>query len=206
VLAPLAIACPSNREISPSSTEGSGSSSTFFRTSSPRSTSSRRDSRTSVARAHPAAYGTHRSQRQGPPDHRGAFDLQYRLPSQDSPLTSPFSLKSTKQRVVFSDAEDWIFASPIRLGRLPYSYTCVCCEVERAANAAKVGHLGTHTFRHTYRSWLDAVCTPIAMQQKMMRHSDIRTTMNILCDVVTDERSLNWRFRVTERDQSAKAS
>ena len=88
---------------------------------------------------------------------------------------------------MFSDAEDWIFASPIRLGRLPYSYTGVCCEVERAANAAKIGHLGTHTFRHTYRSWLDAVGTPIAVQQKMMRHSDIRTTMNIYGDVVTDE-------------------
>jgi integrase len=76
------------------------------------------------------------------------------------------SLKSTKQRAVFSDADDWIFASPIRLGRLPYSYTGVCCELERAANAAKIGHIGTHTFRHTYRSWLDAVGTSVAVQQK----------------------------------------
>jgi hypothetical protein len=29
-----------------------------------------------------------------------------------------------------------------------------------------LGHLGTHAFRHTYRSWLDAVGTPIAVQQK----------------------------------------
>ena len=95
-------------------------------------------------------------------------------------------LKSTKQRAVFSEPEDWIFASPIRLGRLPYSYTGVCCELERAADAAKIGHLGTHTFRHTYRSWLDAVGTGVAVQQKMMRHTDIRTTMNY-GDVVTDE-------------------
>lgn len=52
---------------------------------------------------------------------------------------------------------------------------------------AGIGHLGTHAFRHTYRSWLDAVGTPIAVQQKLMRHSDIRTTMNIYGDVVTDE-------------------
>ncbi len=32
---------------------------------------------------------------------------------------------------------------------------------------------------HTYRSWLDAVAAKLPMQQKMMRHSDIRTTMNI---------------------------
>jgi integrase len=51
------------------------------------------------------------------------------------------------------------------------------------------GKLGTHAFRHTYRSWLDAVGTPIAVQQKLMRHSDIRTTMNIYGDIVTDEMS-----------------
>ena len=35
--------------------------------------------------------------------------------------------------------------------------------------------------------WLDAVGTPIAVQQKLMRHADIRTTMNIYGDVVTDQ-------------------
>jgi integrase len=59
--------------------------------------------------------------------------------------------------------------------------------IQEAANKAKLGHFGTHTFRHTYRSWLDAVGTTVAVQQKMMRHTDIRTTMNIYGDVVTDE-------------------
>lgn len=96
-------------------------------------------------------------------------------------------LKALKQRSDFSGVEDWMFASPLKLGRLPYSYTGVWRELVRAAEAAKLGHLGTHAFRHTYRSWLDAVGTPVAVQQKMMRHSDIRTTMNIYGDVVTDE-------------------
>jgi integrase len=43
--------------------------------------------------------------------------------------------------------------------------------------------------QHTYRSWLDAVGTPVAVQQKLMRHADIRTTMNVYGDVVTDEMS-----------------
>lgn len=96
-------------------------------------------------------------------------------------------LKSCKQRSEFSSAEDWIFASPIKLGRLPYSYTGVWRELQRASIAANIGHLGTHAFRHTHRSWLDAVGTSVAVQQKMMRHTDIRTTMNIYGDVVTDE-------------------
>ena len=56
--------------------------------------------------------------------------------------------------------------------------------------AAGIGHISSHAFRHTYRSWLNAVKTPIALQQKMMRHTDIRTTMNIYGDVVTDEMSM----------------
>lgn len=92
-----------------------------------------------------------------------------------------------KRRSEFSGPDDWVFASPLKLGRLPYSYTGVWRELVRAGGAAKVGHLGTHSFRHTHRSWLDAVGTSIAVQQKMMRHTDIRTTMNIYGDVVTDE-------------------
>ena len=92
-----------------------------------------------------------------------------------------------KQATQFAADGDWIFASPLKIGRLPYSYTGVWRELQRAAAAAGIGHLGTHAFRHTYRSWLDAVGTPIAVQQKLMRHSDIRTTMNIYGDVVTGE-------------------
>jgi integrase len=96
-------------------------------------------------------------------------------------------LKLWKQATQFPANEDWVFASPLKLGRLPYSYTGFWRELERASAKAGIGHLGTHAFRHTYRSWLDAVGTPIAVQQKLMRHSDIRTTMNVYGDVVTDE-------------------
>ena len=96
-------------------------------------------------------------------------------------------LKSWKQATQFPAAEDWIFASPIQLGGLPWSYPWVWRVFQRAAFDAGIGTLGTHTMRHTYRSWLDAVGTAIAVQQKLMRHSDIRTTMNLYGDVVTDE-------------------
>ncbi len=97
------------------------------------------------------------------------------------------TLRVWKQTTQFPSDTDWIFASPAKLGRLPYSYTGVWRELQSAANRAGIRPLGTHAFRHTYRSWLDAVGTPIAVQQKLMRHSDIRTTLNIYGDVVTDE-------------------
>jgi len=48
-------------------------------------------------------------------------------------------------------------------------------------------HLRSHAFRHTYRTWLDSVGTPVGVQQRLMRHADIRTTMNIYGDVVTPD-------------------
>src|ERR1700687_788235 len=99
------------------------------------------------------------------------------------------TLKTWKQTTQFSAQEDWIFASPAQLGRLPWSADSVNGAYKKAASAAKVKHVSTHSMRHTYRSWLDAVGTPIAVQQKLMRHADIRTTMNTYGDVVTDEMS-----------------
>ena len=52
------------------------------------------------------------------------------------------------------------------LGRNRRKVTSVWRELVRATEAAKIGHLGTHAFRHTYHSWLDAVETPVAVQQK----------------------------------------
>jgi integrase len=96
-------------------------------------------------------------------------------------------LKVWKQASEFRADGDWLFASPVQLGRLPWSYPHVLRMFHRAAERAGIGKVPTHTLRHSYRSWLDAVGTSIAVQQKLMRHSDIRTTMNVYGDVVTDE-------------------
>jgi integrase len=50
---------------------------------------------------------------------------------------------------------------------------------ERWDAAGKYGSIGWHTFRHTYRSWLDDTGAPMGVQQKLMRHAQISTTMNV---------------------------
>jgi integrase len=92
-----------------------------------------------------------------------------------------------KQVTQFQDAGDWLFPSPVKLGRLPCSYTGYWRALQTETGRAGLGRMGTHTFRHSYRSWLDSVGTAITVQQKLMRHSDIQTTLNIYGDVVTDE-------------------
>jgi integrase len=50
---------------------------------------------------------------------------------------------------------------------------------ERQDAAGKLANLGWHTFRHTYRSWLDETGAPMKVQQELMRHASIQTTMNV---------------------------
>jgi integrase len=117
-------------------------------------------------------------------------------------------LKVWKQKTKFSTPEDWIFASPFQVGRLPYSYTGVKEEIQRAADVAGLGHLRTHAFRHSYRMWIDAVGTPVGVQQKLMRHADIRTTMNIYGDAVTADMAKAhgklWGLRSTARKRHGR--
>ena len=56
---------------------------------------------------------------------------------------------------------------------------------QKAAKASGIASLGTHSLRHTFRTWLDSVGTPIGVQQRLMRHADIRTTMNVYGDAVS---------------------
>jgi integrase len=99
-------------------------------------------------------------------------------------------LKLWKQTSQFSANEDRVFASPAELGPQPWSYDQLLRSFMKAGAASGIGKLGTHSMRHTYRSWLDAVGTPLAVQQKLMRHADIRTTMNVYGDIVTNEMSV----------------
>jgi integrase len=96
-------------------------------------------------------------------------------------------LKAWKQVSSYQAEGDWIFASPMKKGALPISYPHVFKTFHKAAREAELEAFGTHTMRHTYRSWLDALGTALSVQQKLMRHADIRTTMNVYGDVVTDE-------------------
>jgi integrase len=49
----------------------------------------------------------------------------------------------------------------------------------RVKDAGKYGTIGWHTFRPTDRSWLDETGDPMKVQQELMRHASIQTTMNV---------------------------
>ncbi len=137
--------------------------------------------------------GKHKSPRREGQNHRNPIweygvsrsraDRRRRTPVAEELLAV---LKEWHNATDLSAPTDWVFASPVQLGRLPWSCDQTWCVYQKAATAAGIGSFGTHTLRHTYRSWLDAVGTGLTVQQKLMRHTDIRTTMKY-GDIVTDE-------------------
>jgi integrase len=94
-----------------------------------------------------------------------------------------------KQVSQFREANDWIFASPVQLGKLPYSYSGTRQELERAAKAAGIGGVSTHSFRHSYRSWLSSLGTSLDVTKQLMRHSTIAMTFDGYGALLGDEAS-----------------
>jgi Ca2+-transporting ATPase len=86
-------------------------------------------------------------------------------------------LKLWKGQTQFAQGQDWIFASPVQLGALPWSYPYVWKVFRNAARNASVGSISPHVLRHTYRAWLADSSAPLELQSKMMRHTDIRQTL-----------------------------
>jgi integrase len=85
-----------------------------------------------------------------------------------------------QRRTEFPKPDDWIFASPFQAGTMPWQpWRVQQRHIAPAAERSGIGHIGWHTFRHTFRSLLDETGAPLKVQQELMRHADIRTTMNI---------------------------
>jgi len=71
----------------------------------------------------------------------------------------------------FSAPDGWLFANPVT--RKPYRQEEIQKRYIRTAGiAAKIGSdIGWHTFRHSYRSWLDETSAPLTVQKELMRHA-----------------------------------
>jgi integrase len=106
------------------------------------------------------------------------------LKTEDSVRTMPLAdgvvavLTQWKQVSQFARPDDWIFASPWKLGRQPVCYSWIGKTCPLLAKSLASGISVPTRSAKAYRTWLDALETPVGVQQKMMRHTDIRTTMN----------------------------
>jgi Phage integrase family len=93
----------------------------------------------------------------------------------------------TWKRKCRNSEEGWIFPSPVT-GRCYHASPIQQDYLRPAGRTLNLGDIGWHTFRHTYRSWLDLVGTSMGVQQKLMRHAQIATTMNVYGDSMMESK------------------
>jgi integrase len=109
---------------------------------------------------------------------RGIVDRVKTEYSEDElPLDSMFAAALLEwKKLCPPSADGWLFPSP-RTGR-PYELNLQQKVIRPAGDKLGIPSLGFHTFRHTYRSILDACGAPVGVQQRLMRHAQVSTTMN----------------------------
>ena len=102
--------------------------------------------------------------------------------SRDAVPLAPELVEALQQhrQTALASEEGWVFPSPVT-GRPYHQEEVQKSHIIPAMKAVGVWRegMGWHTFRHSYRSWLDSVEAPVGVQRELMRHASIQTTMNI---------------------------
>jgi integrase len=104
-------------------------------------------------------------------------DLKSEASRDDIALLPEFAGFILRWRALAVDSE-WVFQSRVT-GRPMHADILAQRHLRPLAASIGVPRLSWHVFRHTFRTWLDSIGTPVGVQQKMMRHSHVATTMNI---------------------------
>jgi integrase len=108
--------------------------------------------------------------------------------SRPLPLDAALAMHLQELRKCSSYAapEDWVFANDA--GRPRWQESILQRQLKPAAVRAGIGKIGWHTFRHTYSTMLRSAGTDIKVQQELLRHANIQTTLNIYTQAVSDQK------------------
>jgi integrase len=95
----------------------------------------------------------------------------------------------TKWREVqrYRKLDDWVFASGCRRGRKPYWGQAILRKyiLPKAQELGIERRFGWHTFRHTYSTLLRSVGTEFKVMQELLRHSSLRSTLDVYTQAIT---------------------
>jgi integrase len=97
------------------------------------------------------------------------------------------ALTEWRGRCHYRDGNDWVFANEHYRGRHPYWGQAILRTIIRPV-AERIGikkWIGWHTFRHTYSTLLRSVGAEFKVMQELMRHSSLRSTIDIYTQAVT---------------------
>ena len=110
-------------------------------------------------------------------------DMKTEASRKPVPLDSALAkvLSDWRSRTTYNRDEDWVFASPEKLGHQPYWPDSALRRVIRPAalRAGIVKHIGWHTFRHSFATLLKANGEDVKVVQESLRHANSRITLDV---------------------------
>jgi integrase len=100
------------------------------------------------------------------------------------------ALRVWKMKTIYNRPGDWVYASPAMKGTQPYWPNSIFRVYIKPA-AKKIGltkRIGWHTFRHTFGTILNANGENPKVIQELLRHANLKVTMDTYVQAVSDER------------------
>lgn len=82
-----------------------------------------------------------------------------------------------KENSAYKASTDFVFAGDS--GRPRWRGVLFSDHIQPAAERAGIGKIGWHTFRHSFSTLIHDMGTDLAVQKELLRHADVKTTMNI---------------------------
>lgn len=83
---------------------------------------------------------------------------------------------------------DWVFGN--RFGRPRSQQDILRRHIRPAALRAALGNIGWHTFRHSYSTLLRGLGADIKVQQELLRHSTVQSTMNVYTQAISEQKRI----------------
>jgi integrase len=108
------------------------------------------------------------------------------------PMSSELAstLKNWRKQTSYSNSTDWIFASPLALGKKPYWPDAVLKRhiMPAADRAGITKRIGWHSFRRTLATLLQSSGASVKTTQELMRHSSPGITLAVYAKGVTADK------------------
>jgi integrase len=100
------------------------------------------------------------------------------------------ALEYWRGRTAYCADSDWVFASELKNGSQPVWLDSLLKRVvQPAAKRAGISkQVGWHLLRHGYSTLLRANGTDIKVQQELLRHSNVQTTLQIYTQAVSEQK------------------
>jgi integrase len=96
------------------------------------------------------------------------------------------SLQELWKRTLHQGPQDWVCAN--KGGRPRGQQNILQRHLRPAASRAGIGKIGWHTFRHSYSTLLRSAGADIKVQQELLRHATIQSTLNTYTQAISEQK------------------